>query len=151
MVGLSDQLDGLDGALQRIVKEAGPVVLMLADWFSDLMSWLPFGFGEKSASAMASLSGLVADVFSMREAADLELLKPIGALIEGEGDTTAVQRLTIDPLRETLFHPTAKAAEKAAALEANFQSHLLQPCAQALEERRVISELIKDFMESAEI
>jgi hypothetical protein len=124
---------------------------MLNDWFQDVLKWLPFGIGNKAATIMGAMTNLLGETPNTISGVYTNVVQPLNAWFELEGDETYLQRRLIKPVREEAFNRTAMAMSQTHAVQNVYQTQLVQPVQTNVAQRESIRALITAYRQEHQV
>ena len=141
----------VERTLNRVVESGGSFLNMLEEWFQGLLKWLPFGIGRKASEVMAAISDLTTEIPGVVEGINVNVVRPLGDLLEKDDDQPAIQRRVITPVRESALRPAAKALDDTHSLEAIYQKHLSAPTRWNMERKQAVLASIKEYKQTHQL
>jgi hypothetical protein len=155
---LASQIEIVNGyymAVEETLKDAvevvGSFLQMLNDWFQDVLKWLPFGIGNKAATIMGAMTNLLGETPNTISGVYTNVVQPLNAWFELEGDETYLQRRLIKPVREEAFNRTAMAMSQTHAVQNVYQTQLVQPVQTNVAQRESIRALITAYRQEHQV
>ena len=131
--------------LQRAVERAGNFLELLAEWFTGLRRWLPFGAGEKAAGVMEALTKLLAETPTTLTGLDTNIAQPLDVWLQRIDGEPALQRRLVRPLRDEVIVRARTTADQANQVGAVFEEQLAGPSRAALSNRAALRQAIADY------
>ncbi len=135
-------------ALRNGVKAAGTFLHLLEEWFQDILKWLPFGIGDKAASIMHALSGLLGEIPTTLDGLQANIVNPLDVWLEEEKGETRLQRRIIKPVREQALDRADQTFEQVNVLHSVYEGQLVEPVHAATEQQKNIRSLISQYRQT---
>lgn len=132
--------------LRTALDKSGPFLIMLGDWFADVLTWLPFGMGDKAAAVVEALTALLQETPNSISGANTYVITPLEKWL-GPMDTPEMPLVAgvIRPIRAQVIAPVESAVLKAQALHTTYAATLDEPVRQALETDAALRQAIADY------
>jgi hypothetical protein len=137
--------------LATALDRAGDFLEMLAQWFQDVLKWLPFGMGDRAAQVVEALSSLLQQTPGTAEGLRSYVTQPLYAWVAGEGDDLALRRKLVKPLREQTLTPASEVALKARSTQQTYVTALSQPVQDSALRRQAVRDLIVQYREHYQV
>jgi hypothetical protein len=142
---------GVEEALQDAVEVVGSFLLMLNQWFQDVLKWLPFGIGNKAAVIMNAMTNLLGETPNTIAGVRTNVVQPLNTWFELEGEETYLQRRLIKPVRDEVFGRTATAMSQTHTVKNVYQNELVQPVLNNIAQKESIRQLIAAYREQNQV
>ena len=127
----------------------GTVVEMIGNWIGNVMKWLPFNLGEKTANLVQSIADLLDATPDTTATTQVKVLQPLELWL-GQADMPndiPLRQRVINPIRDDSFAKAETHLAKAGNLRSEYQAKLTDPTNLALEQRARIQESIRAYRE----
>jgi len=148
---LTDQTDKLElyftvieKLLEKTVDRIGPFFDMLHDWFEEVKKWLPFGFGEKAAEVMQSITALLIETPQTISGLRLNVKEPLNIWLDDTDEIPLHQNL-LKPIRHEVMSKASATTGKAKQIESTYQAQLVAPVETAVKRHHALRELITNY------
>ncbi len=155
---LNEQIGALGNSYQQIelalanaVKGAGSFLQQFNLWIQDVLKWLPFGIGDKSAAILDTLARLLAEMPEMFDGLQTKIGAPLDVWLEEDDGEMPLQRRLIKPVRENALDKASVTLSKVETMQTVYQSQLAEPVTSAAENHRVIRERINEYRQTYQI
>ncbi|MCB8965551.1 MAG: twin-arginine translocation signal domain-containing protein [Ardenticatenaceae bacterium] len=140
--------DRVQNLLETAVTVVGPFLEMLNQWFQDILQWLPFGLGERTAEMMQALANLLGETPATIGGLDSQIAQPLDAwLAAPANEEIPLQTGLIQPLRQEVLDRAEAVVSKASQARAAYEVSLAEPVATAVANRQVLRTLIAQYRE----
>lgn len=134
IVGLSTLMQGLEDRLQAAGEPVAPVTDALGSLFENLISYLPFGIGERIQATIDSIKIVIGSIPESIASLNDNLIAPMRTtFFPRDGDNIQVRLL--EPLTNVLFYPAEWTLSGLANLADTWDKELEQPAQAMIEER----------------
>lgn len=132
--------------LRTALDKSEPFLVMLGDWFADVLKWLPFGMGDKAAAVVEALTALLQETPNSISGANTYVIAPLEKWL-GPVDAVEMPLLAgvIRPIRAQVIAPIESTVLKAQALHTAYAAGLDEPVRQALETESALRQAIADY------
>lgn len=151
---LANQVDRLESfyqaaeqVLANVLEAAGDFFEMLADWFADVLKWVPFGMGERAAEVATALTTLLTETPNTIEGLRRNVADPLDPWLTHDGEDLAVRRKMVKPLREQALAPAGELAGGVRRTQEVFQADLAEPVETVAARRKLIKDVIVQYRE----
>jgi hypothetical protein len=141
----------VEEALSEAVEAVGSFLQMLNQWFQDVLKWLPFGIGDKAARIMNAMTSLLGETPNTISGVRTNVVQPLDAWFQLEGEETKLQRKLIKPVRDEALNRAATAVSKTHTVKDVYQTQLAQPVQVNLDQRNAIRQLIANYRQQHQI
>lgn len=141
----------VEEALSDAVEIVGSFLQMLNEWFQDVLKWLPFGIGDKAARIMDAMTNLLGETPATISGVRTNVVQPLNAWFELEGEETKLQRRLIKPVRDEALSRAATAMSQTHSVKDIYQTQLVQPVQANLEQRNAIRQLIAAYRQEHQL
>ncbi len=151
---LEDRLANLSGVharveqmLQLALDRIAPVLEMLDEWFTDILSWLPFGMGGKAQGVMTALTSLMQETPEMIQSVQVNVSLPLAGWFkpaEGERDPV-IQAKLFQPMREKAIATGRRGLGMVESVQASYENELVAQVSARLSDRQIVQELITQY------
>ncbi|MCI0397678.1 MAG: hypothetical protein L0332_13505 [Chloroflexi bacterium] len=141
----------VEEALQNAVESIGSFLEMLAQWFQDVLKWLPFGIGDKAARVMDAMTNLLAETPNTISGLQINLVQPLDAWLAKEGDETQLHRRLIKPIREQALARATETIGHVQTVQSTYQAQLVTPAETTISEQQRIRELIAQYRQQNQV
>ena len=142
---LNDLLQKYKAAETLVVTALGnarPLAESIGNFFTELISKIPFGIGDNLLKAIYGLTELIKGVPLAIDAMLNQLLKPLSDLFFPPSGNAQMKTSLVDPINQNLLTPLAKFLADVDALAASWDKDLVQPVQAALDERAKVRKQI---------
>lgn len=143
------KLQGYYGVVENVLREAvetaGSFLLMLGEWFQDVLKWLPFGLGDKAAGVVAALTDLLGETPNTIHGLDTNVAQPLAVWLAGEGEEIPLRQKVVKPLREQAILRAAEVKDRAQATQVVYRQQLSEPVGTAVGRERVLRDQITAY------
>ena len=140
-----------EAVLRSAVEKAGTFLQMVHDWFQGVLKWLPFGAGDRAATVMESLAGLLDETPNTIQGLQRNLAEPLDVWLAGDGEETRLQSHLVKPLKEEALQPAQDVAARVRAQKALYEEKVLEPAKESADSKRLVREQIADYRRKYEI
>jgi hypothetical protein len=141
----------VEEALRDAVEAVGTFLQMLNEWFQDVLKWLPFGIGDKAARIMDAMTNLLSETPNTISGVRTNVVQPLNAWFEIEGEETHLQRRLIKPVRDMALSRAATAMSQTHSVKDVYQTQLVQPVQANVEQRNAIRQLIVAYRQQHQV
>lgn len=145
----SDKLDlyftAIEKILEKTVDRVGPFFDMLHNWFEEVKKWLPFGFGEKAAEVMQSITALLIETPDTISGMRSNIKEPLNLWLADDGDEIPLQQNLLKPVRSQVLSKASNASGKAKQIESTYFTQLVEPVETAVNRHHALRELITTY------
>ena len=148
---VEEYYETVKGLLETAVEAAAPFLEMLNQWFQDILKWLPFGIGNQAAQVMQSLTDLLAETPHTLSGLDTNIAQPLDVWLVGEGEKTPLQHGVIEPLRTNVMQKANEVIAQAQQVQTTYQARLAEPGQTAVDNQRVVRDLIVQYRQQNQI
>lgn len=143
---------GVETFLKEAVEAAGDFLLLLNQWFQDILKWLPFGMGQKASNVMNSLTTLLLETPSTIAGVRSTTLPTMDNWFKRPaGQELPIRARLIQPLRDNTLAKAGTVGSKAAAIQTKLNESLNTPVNATLLTRQTIREQIASYRERHQI
>ncbi len=150
IVALSALMQGLEDRLQAAGEPVAPVTDALGSLFENLISYLPFGIGERIQATADSIKIVIGTIPESIASLNDNLITPMRTtFFPRDGDNIQVRLL--DPLTNVLFAPAEWTLSGLASLADTWDKELEQPVQEMIEKRATLREEITAYKEKIEL
>lgn len=146
--------DAVATVLSTAVETAGSFLQMLNEWFQDVLSWLPFGMGQKAQTIMQALTDLLAETPNTLSGLASNILGPLDVwLVSGDPNNPEIplQTNVIQPLRENVLLKTSAALQKAQTVQTTYNEQLATPLTMAVQTHQEIQTRIAEYRQQNQV
>lgn len=122
--------------LEVAVDRAEPLLDMMAQWTTNVLRWLPFGFGQRTANLIDAISALLDVLPESVDGSTVNVAQPLELWL-GKADEPDVPLLSkvVQPIRELVLDSAETHLSKTSELRTQFNAKLQEPVQLAREER----------------
>ena len=149
---LSRLMSTLEVVLRVVLDKTEPFLILLADWFADVLRWLPFGLGDKAAQVVEALTALLQEtpnsITGMHTYGVARLEKWLGALDEPE---PPLLKEVIRPIRENAIAAARTALTQAQTLQTTYVADLEQPATQMWQQSAALRQQIAQYRQEHQV
>jgi hypothetical protein len=141
----------VEDALQDAVDVVGSFLQMLNQWFQDVLKWLPFGIGDKAATIMNAMTNLLGETPNTISGVRTNVVQPLNAWFELEGQETYLQRRLIKPVREQALSRASAAMSQTQNVRNVYQAQLVQPVQNNIAQKESIRQVIATYRQEHQV
>ncbi len=133
--------------LANVLEAAGDFFQMLADWFADVLKWVPFGMGQRAVEVATALTTLLNETPHTIEGLRRNVAAPLEPWLAHDGEDLALRQKMVKPLREQALAPAGELAGGVRRTQERFQTDLAEPVAAVAARRKLIKDVIVQYRE----
>lgn len=149
---LQTYFNGIQSLLETAVDTVGPFLQMLNTWFQDVLSWLPFGMGDKAAQIAQSITDLLTETPPTISGLTTNIAQPLDVwLARDETQTTVLHKTLITPLRQNLLAKTAETVAHIQTTQTTYQTELVAKVETAVSTRQQIHDLVIQYRQKHQL
>jgi len=147
---LSVLMQGLEDRLQAAGEPVAPITDALGSLFANLISYIPFGIGERIQASIDGIQALIGSIPESIASLNDNLIAPLrSTFFPRDGDNIQVRLL--EPLTNVLFSPAEWTLNGLASLADTWDKELEQPTQDMIEKRAILREEIAVYKEREEL
>ena len=139
----------IEKLLEKTVDRVTPFFDMLHDWFQEVKKWLPFGFGEKAAEIMQSITALLIETPQTISGLRIHISEPLDLWLAdgsaGDAGEIPLQKNLLKPIRSEVLSKASATTGKAKQMENTYQAQLVVPVETAVNRHQALQELITQY------
>lgn len=143
------KLQGYYGVVENVLREAvetaGSFLVMLGEWFGNVLKWLPFGVGDKAAGVVAALTDLLGETLNTIHGLDTNVAQPLAVWLAADNQGMPIRTKVVRPLREQAILRAAEVKDKAQATQVVYYQQLSEPVGAAVGRKRVLRDQITAY------
>ena len=124
---------------------------MFGDWFQEILEWLPFGLGQRAASIMRGISGLLGATTQTIDNVGPAISEPLDVWLGIEAGEVRLRKNVVKPIRERVLDKADETLAKAQQMEVTYRLQLANPTKSAVASRRVIRALVAEYRQQHDI
>lgn len=143
VIRLNELYETAETVLKSVLESAGSFLVMLGQWFEEILGWLPFGVGEKAGRIMTALTNLLNETPVTIAGLQGKVVEPLNGWLEG-GENMALRQQLLKPVREVLI-PAGAITTTARTAQTTFQAQLAEPVQNQLLTRQMIRESLQRY------
>lgn len=147
---LSLLMQGLEERLQAAGEPVAPITDALGSLFTNMISYIPFGIGERIQASIDSIQALIGSIPESIASLNDNLITPLrSTFFPRDGDNIQVRLL--EPLTNLLFSPAEWTLNGLANLADTWDKELQQPTQEMIEKRATLRQQIAAHKEGKEL
>lgn len=144
VIRLNELYETAESVLKSVLESAGSFFAMLSQWFEEILSWLPFGMGEKTSRIMTALTNLLNETPPTITGLQGKVVEPLDGWLAG-GENMALRQQLLKPMREQVLVPAGAITTTARTTQTIFHSQLVEPVQSQLLTRQMIQESLQQY------
>ena len=137
--------EGVETVLATAVEQAGPFLQMFNEWAQNILSWLPFGLGQRTSAVMEALTALLLETPYTVSGLQTNVAEPLAVWLGEAGDEAPLRQNLIKPMREQLLAQAEQVAGKTWQTHSLYQEKLARPLDTAVANQRQVRQLIAAY------
>jgi hypothetical protein len=139
---ISDSYQAVEMALRSAMKVSGTFLHVFSNWVEDVLRWLPFGIGDKTANILDAITNFLVKTPETITGLQENVSRPMNIWLAREDGETRIQRKLIKPVREKALNRAAGTVNQVKTLDVVYRQQLVEPVANINDHRQAIKDSI---------